>query len=303
MKPPFRVGTAEGSGVESWKAVRFPRSDGLSFLIKGPMTMMMTGGRPCLLKWMIQGLCLGLAVGALPAAADEAAAPSAVVAAAPLPAAQASTALSPQRADFDGAHAPDDVRQMADWVVASKDNQGVPFVIVEKPQAVVFVFDAKGHILGTAPCLVGLQPGDDSVPGVGTMTLAQITPDMRTTPAGRFVAALGHDLGKTDVLWVDYPNAISLHRVVNNVRSERRPERLASPDPHEHRISWGCINVPAKFFDKVVQPAFTGSVGIVYILPEIKSMHDVFPKYHDVDQQTPLQSASATPSSIEAAGQ
>jgi len=188
-------------------------------------------------------------------------------------------------------------------VVASGDNQGVPFVIVEKPQAVVFVFDAKGRILGTAPCLIGMQPGDDSFPGVGTMTLAQITPDMRTTPAGRFVAALGHDLGKLDVLWVDYPDAISLHRVVNNVRSERRPERLASPNPLEHRISWGCINVPAKFFDKVVQMAFTGTTGIVYILPEIKSMKDVFPKYHDVDEQSPLQSVSLTPTTTEAAGQ
>jgi hypothetical protein len=218
-----------------------------------------------------------------------------------LPAAQAS--LTPKRANFDGARAPADVRQMADWVVDSGDNRGLPFVIVEKPQAVVFVFDAKGRILGTAPCLVGLQPGDDSVPGVGTMTLVQITPDMRTTPAGRFVASLGHDLGKLDVLWVDYPDAISLHRVVNNVRAERRPERLASPTPLDHRISWGCINVPAKFFDKVVQTTFTGTSGIVYILPEIKSIHDVFPKYYDVDQHSPPQSANLTPSSSEAAGQ
>jgi hypothetical protein len=91
--------------------------------------------------------------------------------------------------------------------------------------------------------------------------------------------------------------------VVNNVRAERRPERLASPTPLDNRISWGCINVPAKFFDKVVQPAFTGSTGIVYILPEIKSMHDVFPKYYDVDQASPVQSVSLTPSSSEAAGQ
>src|SRR5581483_7414212 len=260
-----------------------------------PMTTMMTGGCPRFFKELIQGACLGAAMAALPAAADESPAPSPVAAAA-LPAAQTAATPSAQRADFDGAQAPDDVRHMADWVVAAKDNQGLPFVIVEKPQAVVFVFDAQGKILGTAPCLIGLQPGDDSFPGVGTMTLAQITPNMRTTPAGRFVAALGHDLGKFDVLWVDYPDAISLHRVVNNVRSEQRPERLASPTPLDNRISWGCINVPAKFFDKVVQKAFTGTPGIVYILPEIKSMHDVFPKYRDVDQPASLQSVSLTPS-------
>ncbi len=206
----------------------------------------------------------------------------------------------PKLANFDGAQPPDDVRKLADWIVTSDDNRGVNFVIVEKPQAQVFVFDAKGNILGMAPCLVGLQPGDNSAPGVGTMALAQITPNMRTTPAGRFVASLGPDLGKKDVLWVDYANAISLHRVVNNVRAEQRPERLASPTPLDNRISWGCINVPAKFFDHVVEPAFTGTTGIVYILPEIKSMQDVFPKYHDVDEHSgDLQNASLPASAPE----
>jgi hypothetical protein len=242
----------------------------------------------------LQAICLGLFVVCLAssaAAADEASADATV---AP-PQASAAVAHSaelarvPKLANFDGAQPPDDVRKLADWIVTSGDNHGVNFVIVEKPLAKVFVFNAGGRILGVAPCLVGIQPGDDSVPGVGTMTLAQITPDMRTTPAGRFVASLGPDLGKKDVLWVDYANAISLHRVVNNVRAQRRPERLASPNPLDHRISWGCINVPAKFFDQVVEPAFTGTSGIVYILPEIKSMQQVFPAYYDVGGQPGLQ--------------
>jgi hypothetical protein len=242
----------------------------------------------------LQAICLGLFVVCLAssaAAADEASSgatgtpPQASAAVAH----SAELARVPKLANFDGAQPPDDVRKLADWIVTSGDNHGANFVIVEKPLAKVFVFNAGGRILGVAPCLVGIQPGDDSVPGVGTMTLAQITPDMRTTPAGRFVASLGPDLGKKDVLWVDYANAISLHRVVNNVRAQRRPERLASPNPLDHRISWGCINVPAKFFDQVVEPAFTGTSGIVYILPEIKSMQQVFPAYYDVGGQPGLQ--------------
>lgn len=246
---------------------------------------------PCIsvsARWV----CVGLFVAALacsPAVADE---ESAGAATAPALTAVLLPKLESKLANFDGAHAPDDVRKLADWIVTSGDNRGANFVIVEKPQAEVFVFDANGKILGTAPCLVGLQPGDDSVPGVGTMTLAQIAPNMRTTPAGRFVSSLGPDLGKKDVLWVDYPDAISLHRVVNNVRSERRPERLASPTPLDNRISWGCINVPAKFFDHVVEPAFKGTTGVVYILPEVKSMQQVFPTYYDVDGQSGLQTVS-----------
>jgi hypothetical protein len=219
--------------------------------------------------------------------ADEESASDAV--AAPL---QAAAIHSPKLADFDGAKAPDDVRKMADWIVTSGDNRGMSFVIVEKPHAQVFAFDASGKLVSSAPCLVGAATGDDSVPGVGTMTLAQITPEMRTTPAGRFVSSLGPDLGKKDVLWVDYTNAISLHRMVNNVRSERRPERMASSDPLEHRISWGCINVPAKFFDKAIEPAFTGTSGVVYILPEVKSMQQIFPKYYDVDGNSGLQNVN-----------
>jgi hypothetical protein len=242
---------------------------------------------PVLARW----ICLGLVVVGLassPAAAEEGVGDGVAA----LPEAPATDHPKPKLADFDGAPAPADVRQAANWVVASGDNRGLSFVIVEKPQAEVFVFDPHGNILGMAPCLVGLQPGDDSVPGIGTKSLAEITPEMRTTPAGRFVASLGPDLGKLDVLWVDYADAISLHRVINTKPQERRLQRLATPTPLDNRISYGCINVPKKFFDRVVQPAFTGTSGIVYILPEIKTMREVFPAYYDVDENSQLQSVN-----------
>ena len=117
-----------------------------------------------------------------------------------------------QRAQFPDQTAPDAVRHMADWVVNSGDNGIRSFVIVDKPDAKVFVFDRNGKVLGSAWALVGLSKGDDSIPGIGTMPLTAITPDMRTTPAGRFVAGLGHDLGKLDVLWVDWPRVARKER-------------------------------------------------------------------------------------------
>jgi len=59
--------------------------------------------------------------------------------------------------------------------------------------------------------------------------------------------------------------------------------------PADHRISFGCINVPAPFFDTVVNPAFKDTHGIVYILPEMKEVRAVFPAYYDVDD--PVQTA------------
>ncbi|MDQ3139510.1 MAG: L,D-transpeptidase, partial [Pseudomonadota bacterium] len=67
-----------------------------------------------------------------------------------------------------------------------------------------------------------------------------------------------------------------LHRVVTGNPKDRRRARLASATPLDNRISYGCINVPAAFYDGVVVPAFTGTVGIVYLLPDTRTIGEVF---------------------------
>ncbi|PKO69526.1 MAG: hypothetical protein CVU22_04715 [Betaproteobacteria bacterium HGW-Betaproteobacteria-16] len=161
----------------------------------------------------------------------------------------------------------------------SGDHLGKPFVIVDKRDAKVFVFDAMGKLLGTSSALLGLAIGDDSVPGIGDKRISDIRPEERTTPAGRFVAHLDKNLKGQEMLWVDYDTAVSMHPVVPGHPRERRAERLASALPSERRISYGCINVPAKFYKQVVSLAFTGTDGIVYVLPEIRSARDVFGSY------------------------
>jgi hypothetical protein len=170
---------------------------------------------------------------------------------------------------------PQDVRDLLAWVKASHDNQGLPYLVVDKIGTRVLAFDGTGTAKGEAPALLGLGLGDDSVPGIGHRRLATITPAERTTPAGRFAASLGNDF-EQDVLWIDYDAALSLHRVIVGNPKDHRATRLASPTPLDNRISYGCINVPATFYDKVVVPAFKGTVGIVYILPETRPLRAVF---------------------------
>jgi hypothetical protein len=165
---------------------------------------------------------------------------------------------------------------MADWVARSADNAGLAFVIVDKVNAKVFLFDSEGRLSAATPALLGLGRGDDSVEGIGRRRLATIRPGERTTPAGRFVAALGHDL-EQDVLWIDYDASVSLHRIIVGRPDERRAQRLGSTSTLDNRISYGCINVPPEFYDTHVAPAFRGTVGIVYILPETKPLEAVFP--------------------------
>lgn len=181
-----------------------------------------------------------------------------------------------------------DTRSIATWVVSSGDNRALPFLIVDKVNAKVFAFDAHGALRGTAPALLGLGRSDLSPAGIGQRKLATITPAERTTPAGRFEAVLGHDF-EQDILWIDYEAALSLHRVIVGRRQDHRADRLASATVEDNRISYGCVNVPARFYDDIVKPLFTGTIGIVYILPEARPLGDVFPASRaDTPMASPL---------------
>jgi hypothetical protein len=196
------------------------------------------------------------------------------------------------RAEFGGETASKEVRYIADWVVHSGDNKAQPFAIIDKTAAKLFVFYPEGRMRGAAPVLLGIARGDDSAPGIGERELSDIPPELRTTPAGRFVAAIGRNTSGKDVVWVDYDAAVSMHRVINTNPSERRPHRLATPTPLDNRISYGCINVPVKFFEDVVLPSFEGRNGIVYVLPEVKPLKKVFAAYDVEDAPTALASES-----------
>jgi hypothetical protein len=169
-----------------------------------------------------------------------------------------------------------EVRYVAGWVARTGDNEGMPYVIVDKLNATVFVLDALGHLDGSAPALLGLAKGVGAVAGHGDRTMAQIGPGERSTPAGRFIASPGRDLHGQDILWIDYDNAIALHRVVEGTPAEHRAQRLQSPTADDNRISYGCINVPVGFYDTVVHPAFAATSGVVYILPETSRAQDMF---------------------------
>lgn len=171
-----------------------------------------------------------------------------------------------------------DVLRLGEWATSSGDNHGHPFVIVDKPDAEVFVFDANGLLLGSAPALLGSALGDDAAAGVGDEKLSQIPLDERTTEAGRFVAHMGPAKGMPSVLWVDFDTALSLHPVVTSNPEEHRLQRLSSPSPDDRRITHGCINVPARFYREVVHKTFADTDGVVYILPDTKSPDAVFPQ-------------------------
>ena len=194
-------------------------------------------------------------------------------------------------ANFEQESASQDARQIADWVLDSRDNQNMPFLIIDKKNAKVFVFDPAGQIMGASAVLLGVAVGDDSSKGVGQRKLSSIPVAERTTPAGRFVAELDRNVLGQAILWLDYAQAISLHPVRSAHPSERRLERLASATARDNRISYGCINVPKQFFDKVVKPSLSNYRTVVYIMPEVRDIQSVFKGYKkstEVSQSAPF---------------
>ncbi len=178
-----------------------------------------------------------------------------------------------------GEAASSEVRHLANWVADSANNSGMPYLVIDKVDAKVYAFDSTGRLKAVQPALLGIGRGDYSAPGIGTTKMTAIPSENRTTPAGRFLATLGRDpLGK-EILWVDHKTAVALHSVVRGTPAEQRAQRLRSPTSADNRISYGCINVPVRFYEEIVSPAFNRTGGIVYILPEDSPAREFFGSY------------------------
>ena len=197
------------------------------------------------------------------------------------PPASSAPVPSVRTAVFNGSAVSSDARLVAQWIAASGDNAGMGFVIVDKKSARVHVFDANAHLRVSSAALMGSAVGDDTAPGVGLLAIADVKPEQRTTPAGRFVAERGRNAHGDDVVWVDYDNGVSMHRVVTQVASERRLERLASSNVDDKRISYGCINLPVAFYENHIRPMFADQSALVYVLPEVKTVQQVFRRMAD----------------------
>ncbi len=169
--------------------------------------------------------------------------------------------------------------RVADWFAASNDNGGLPYIIVDKASASLAMFDARGKAIGDVPVLVGIAPGDDATPGIGTKNLSRIGPAEKTTPAGRFRARYGLAAGRQKILWVDYATSVAIHPIPpKSEKSEQRRARMLSPSPDDNRITFGCINVASAFYRKSVRPLFQKKGGYVYVLPDIRPIEEVFPR-------------------------
>jgi len=191
----------------------------------------------------------------------------------------AASAGSIKRADLRDEVVSAEVRHIADWVVHSGDHQRLPFIVVDKMNARAVAFDRGGRMIASTPVLLGMGVGDAFAAGVSSLDMNQTKPWQRITPAGRFHAEEDLNLQGERVLWVDYDNGIALHKLSPKKTKQRRHERMRSLNPADKRITYGCVNVPPAFYERVVGGYFRAQGGFVYVLPDTASLKTVFKSY------------------------
>ncbi len=169
--------------------------------------------------------------------------------------------------------------ELALHLLESADHRGLPFAIIDKPAARFLLYHGDGTLAGISPMLLGQDPGDHSIPGVGERAQhGRLRKGDRTTPAGRFVSQPGHNRSGEAIIWLDYASALAIHRLRPGPAREQRERRMASPESSDNRISAGCVVLPVAFYVAVVQPLLGRSEGIVYIVPEHSPWQDLWPE-------------------------
>lgn len=139
---------------------------------------------------------------------------------------------------------------------------GKPYVIADKQAGAVYLFDANHNYLSQAPALFGANVSDAKTSG--------------STPAGRFslsytkydqAPSYGGSIqvfDKMPTIKDGVQEVFAMHRVIN-MPGEGRKGRLQSTTSADNRISNGCINVPASFYDNHFDGNFD---GFLYVIPE-----------------------------------
>lgn len=169
-------------------------------------------------------------------------------------------------------------RQLAAQVLLVGDHRQRPFAVVDKRAATIAVYSARGQLIGSTTALLGQAPGDRSVPGVGLRTeQRQLRSSDMTTKAGRFDTEPGLHISGDRVVWLDYEDALSIHRVRAGPQRADRLQRLAEGSATERRLSAGCVVVSEAFFDQIVTPLLGRMRGVVYVMPEQGAWQALWP--------------------------
>jgi hypothetical protein len=158
------------------------------------------------------------------------------------------------------------------------------FLLVDKVRGQIFLFEnGKPTVSGAA--LIGASMGDR----VPAKVLAfpdshPFSVEEKVTPAGRFTVRQESDeefgpvLTFNEIHGKDWDFAI--HRVYLGTPSERRNARVRSPNPLDHHITFGCIDVEQSTILQLTRKLPRKGKTPLYILPQDEAMTESFFPLH-----------------------
>jgi hypothetical protein len=153
---------------------------------------------------------------------------------------------------------------------ALNKGNGSAFIVVDKPNQMLYAFNKDGVLIDKAVTLTGKAIGD--VRDKMGLSPWEVPAAKQVTPAGKFTGKfqLSKDYGSIIAMEETREGnkaVLAVHRVALHNTSQNREGRMASPTVEDNRISQGCVNVPSQFYDSVLAPNFQGESQI-YVMPD-----------------------------------
>jgi hypothetical protein len=190
------------------------------------------------------------------------------------------TAVVPQRAEMSA------VADKAYSITAPafiKANKA--FFIADKPNGKIHLFDTDGKFLKSSDALYGKQAGDVLTAEARVMPIEKMQDIDKITPAGVFNLSVSKAPDYTGGYVLRFTDnkgdmgGVAIHAVYTGDVKENREAKLASKDPNDKKISFGCINVDTSFFTGNIIPRIDKmeNAGVV-VIPDAQEQLDLFVK-------------------------
>jgi len=164
------------------------------------------------------------------------------------------------------------------YIAENDPTKGKNYQILDKENALVYVFDSNNKLLSKFEAGFGKDEGDEK------NTSVEYKKGKNTTPAGVYVFsnfALPSDIKEYGELQFSLYGVSTLgdkifigeHQTYSgHGELKGRTEKLETPTPEDNKFSDGCINVTPENFKKFIKPYFKGNYDeLLFVLPDKKS--------------------------------
>lgn len=168
---------------------------------------------------------------------------------------------------------PEDGKKVYQFHVDKNPTPGKGYIIVDKDNAIEYIFDGENNLISRVTPGFGKDAGDENN---SAFSHGQ---GKATTPAGAYLISMAYDK-KDSVTYGKYrfslfgksvlgENVFLGHHQTYPKELAIRTEKLVTPDPSDNNFSNGCINIDVEDFQKYVSPYFKGdNTEILYVLPD-----------------------------------